>query len=143
MLNVSFICDKTSPGKGGMIGTVYRNYHRPALIITFIFPDLLPKILQTSSQGCACPSLTYACLIKHYSKEPIGAPRLNLVPTVPKLYKVAFHHVLVGIPTYKVTTTVLVLNSKESTTAYTAYTAYTTVLVDSKDHRHIVISLIQ
>ena len=45
VLNVSFICDKTSPGKGGMIGTVYRNYHRPALIITFIFPDLLPKIL--------------------------------------------------------------------------------------------------
>ena len=25
VLNVSFICDKTSPGKGGMIGTVYRN----------------------------------------------------------------------------------------------------------------------
>ena len=23
VLNVSFICDKTSPGKGGMIGTVY------------------------------------------------------------------------------------------------------------------------
>ena len=32
VLNVSFICDKTSPGKGGMIGTVYHNYHRPALI---------------------------------------------------------------------------------------------------------------
>ena len=43
VLNVSFIYDKTSPGKGGMIGTVYRNYHRPALTITFIFPDLLPK----------------------------------------------------------------------------------------------------
>ena len=52
------------------------------------------------------------------------------------------HH-LQGIPTYKVTTTVLVLNSKESTTAYTVYTAYTTVLVDSKDHGHIVIGLIQ
>ena len=39
MLNVSFICDKTSQGKGGMIGTVYRNYHHPALIITFIFPE--------------------------------------------------------------------------------------------------------
>ena len=25
VLNVSFICDKTSPGKGGIIGTVYRN----------------------------------------------------------------------------------------------------------------------
>ena len=111
---------------------MYHNYHRPALIITFIFPDLPPKILQTSSQGRACPTRTYACLIKHYSKQPIGAPRLNLVPAVPKLYKVAFHHVLVGIPTYKVTTT-----------AYTAYTAYSTVLVDSKDHRHIVIGLMQ
>ena len=68
VLNVSFICDKTSPGKGGMIGTVYRNYHRPALIITFIFPDLLPKILRTSSQGYACTTWTYAYLIKHYSK---------------------------------------------------------------------------
>ena len=68
VLNMSFICDKTSPGKGGMIGTVYHNYHRPALIITFIFPDLLPKILRTSSQGRACPTRTYACLIKHYSK---------------------------------------------------------------------------
>ena len=51
-----------------LIGTVYRNYHRPALIITFIFPDLLPKILRTSSQERACPTRTYACLIKHYSK---------------------------------------------------------------------------
>ena len=68
VLNVSFICDKTSPGKGGMIGTVYCNYHRPALIIIFVFPDLPPKILQTSSQGRACPTRTYACLAKHYSK---------------------------------------------------------------------------
>ena len=30
-----------------------------------------------------------------------------------------------------------------TTTAYTAYTAYSTVLVDSKDHRHIVIGLMQ
>ena len=103
MLNVSFICDKTSPGKGGMIGTVYHNYHRPALIITFIFPDLLLKILRTSSQGRACPTRTYACLIKHYSKQPIGTPRLNLVPATPKLYKVAFHNVLVVLvfTTYK------------------------------------------
>ena len=34
-----------------MIGTVYHNYHRPALILIFLFPDLLPKILRTSSQG--------------------------------------------------------------------------------------------
>ena len=68
VLNVSFICDKTSPGKGGMIGTMYHNYHHPALIITFIFPDLLLKILRTSSQGRACPTRTYACLVKHYSK---------------------------------------------------------------------------
>ena len=52
----------------GMIGTLYHNYHCPALIITFIFPDLLPKSLQTSSQEHACPTWTYACLIKHYSK---------------------------------------------------------------------------
>ena len=68
VLNVSFICDKTSPGKGRMIGTIYRNYHHPALIIIFVFPDLPPKILQTSSQEHACPTWTYACLSKHYSK---------------------------------------------------------------------------
>ena len=68
VLNVSFICDKTSPGKGGMIGTVYLNYHRPALIIIFVFPDLPPKILRTSSQERTCPTRTYACLAKHYSK---------------------------------------------------------------------------
>ena len=45
MLNVSFIYDKTSLGKGGMIGTMYRNYHHSALIVIFIFPGLLPKIL--------------------------------------------------------------------------------------------------
>ena len=134
MLNVSFIYDKTSPGKGGMIGTVYRNYHCSALIIIFVFPGLLPKILRPSNQERTCPTLTYACLAKHNSKWPIGTPRLNLVPTAPTLYKVASHHVLVGIPTLtvhnlqgiptsKVTDyTVLVLNSKESTTAYTEYT---------------------
>ena len=123
MLNVSFIYDKTSPGKGGMIGTVYRNYHRPALILIFIFPDLLPKTLRTSSQERTCPTQTYACLAKHYNKQPIGAPRLNLVPAAPKLYKVAFHHVLVVFqPKWFTTYKVLVLNSKESTSAYTAYT---------------------
>ena len=35
-----------------LIGTVYHNYHRPALVIIFIFPDLLLKILQTSSGEC-------------------------------------------------------------------------------------------
>ena len=99
---MSFIYDKTSPSKGGMIGTMYHNYHRPALIIIFIFPDLPPKILQTSSQERACSTRTYVCLVKHYSKRPIGIPRLNLVPTAPKLYKVAFHHVLVGIQTLTV-----------------------------------------
>ena len=59
---------KNPDSLGPLIGTVYRNYHRPALIITFIFPDLLPKILRTSSQERACPTWTYACLIKHYSK---------------------------------------------------------------------------
>ena len=46
-------------------------------------------------QERACPTRTYACLAKHYSKQPIGAPRLNLVPASPKLYKVVFHNVLV------------------------------------------------
>ena len=128
--------------QGKVIGTVYRNYHRPALITIFIFPDLLPKILWTSSQERACPTQTCACLVKHYSKWPIGISRLNLVPAAPKLYKVAFHHVLVGIPTYKVTTMVLVLNSTESTTAYTSsHSLRNLYLVDSEDHRHIVIGL--
>ena len=51
-----------------LVGTVYRNYHRPALIVIFIFPDLLPKILRTSSQKRACPTWTYVCLAKHNSK---------------------------------------------------------------------------
>ena len=45
MLNVSFIYDKTSLGKGGMIGTMYHNYHHPALIVIFIIPGLFPNIL--------------------------------------------------------------------------------------------------
>ena len=32
ILNVSFIYDKTSLGKGGMIGTLYHNYHHSVLI---------------------------------------------------------------------------------------------------------------
>ena len=68
MLNMSFIYDKTSPGKGGMIGTVYHNYHHSALIVIFVFPGLLPKILRPSSQERACPTQTYACLAKHNSK---------------------------------------------------------------------------
>ena len=33
ILNVSFIYNKTSPSKGGMIGTVYCNYHHSVLIL--------------------------------------------------------------------------------------------------------------
>ena len=51
-----------------MIGTIYHNYHRPALISIIIFPGLLPKILHPSSQERACPTRTYACLAKHNSK---------------------------------------------------------------------------
>ena len=36
-------------------------------------------------------------------------------------------HNLQGISTYKIMTTVLVLNSKESTTAYTVYTSIYTI----------------
>ena len=53
---------KLAPGKGGMIGTVYRNYHPPALIIiTFIFPDLLPKDPATLKSG-ACMSYMGLCV---------------------------------------------------------------------------------
>ena len=41
-----------------MIGTVYRNYHRSALIVIFIFPGLLPKILWPSSQEHTCLTWT-------------------------------------------------------------------------------------
>ena len=120
-----------------LIGTVYRNSSSSTNNNYLSFQIFTRRSCEPQVQERACPTRTYVCLAKHYSKQPIGAPRLNLVPASPKLYKVVFHNVLVGIPTYKV----LVLNSKESTTAYSAYTAYTTVLVDSKDHRHIVIGL--
>ena len=121
-----------------MIGTVYRNYHRTALIIIFIFPDLPLKILRTSSQERACPTWTYVCLVKHYSKWPIGTTRLNLVPAAPKLYKVAFHHVLVGIPTLMVHT------YTATTTVYSSlHSLHNLYLVDPEDHRFIVIALIQ
>ena len=120
-----------------MIGTVYRNSSSSTNNNYLSFQIFTRRSCEPQVQERTCPTRTYACLAKHYSKQPIGAPRLNLVPASPKLYKVAFYNVLVGIPTYKV----LVLNSKESTTAYSAYTAYTTVLVDSKDHRHLVIGL--
>ena len=61
VLNMSFICDKTSPGKGGMIGTVYCNYHRPALIITFIFPDLPPEDTANHKSGTRM-SFTDLCM---------------------------------------------------------------------------------
>ena len=51
-----------------LIGTVYHNYHHSALIVIFIFPGLLPKILRPSSQEHTCPTRTYACLAKHNSK---------------------------------------------------------------------------
>ena len=34
-----------------VIGTLYCNYHRPALILIFIFPDLLPKDLANIKSG--------------------------------------------------------------------------------------------
>ena len=51
-----------------LIGTMYHNYHCSTLIVIFIFPGLLPKILQSSSQEHTCPTWTYACLAKHNSK---------------------------------------------------------------------------
>ena len=51
VLNVSFICNKTSPGKGGMIGTVYRNSSSSTNNNYLSFQIFSPKILQTSSSG--------------------------------------------------------------------------------------------
>ena len=51
VLNMSFICDKTSPGKGGMIGTVYRNSSSSTNNNYLAFQIFPPKILRTSSSG--------------------------------------------------------------------------------------------
>ena len=34
---MSFIYDKTSPGKGGMIGTMYHNYHHSVLNLYLLY----------------------------------------------------------------------------------------------------------
>ena len=34
---MSFIYDKTSPGKGGMIGTVYHNYHHSVPTLSSLY----------------------------------------------------------------------------------------------------------
>ena len=34
---MSFIYDKTSPGKGGMIGTVYHSYHHSVLTLYLLY----------------------------------------------------------------------------------------------------------
>ena len=88
VLNVSFICDKTSPGKGGMIGTMYRNSSSSTNNNYLSFQIFTRRSCEPQVQERACPTRTYVCLAKHYSKQPIGAPRLNLVPASPKLYKV-------------------------------------------------------
>ena len=61
VLNMSFICNKTSPGKEGMIGTMYHNYHRPALIIIFVFSRSSPKDPANLKSG-TCMSYTDLCV---------------------------------------------------------------------------------
>ena len=61
VLNMSFICDKTSHGKGGMIGTVYRNSSSSTNNNYLSFQIFPPKILQTSSSG-ARMSYTDLCV---------------------------------------------------------------------------------
>ena len=61
VLNVSFICDKTSPGKEGMIGTVYRNSSSSTNNNYLSFQIFSPKILRTSSSG-ARMSYTDLCV---------------------------------------------------------------------------------
>ena len=85
-----------------VIGTVYCNSSSSTNNNYLPFQIFTRRSCKPQVQERACPTRTYVCLAKHYSKQPIGAPRLNLVPASPKLYKVVFHHVLVGIPTYTV-----------------------------------------
>ena len=40
---MSFIYNKTSPGKGGMIGTVYHNYHHSVLTVYLYLSRSSPK----------------------------------------------------------------------------------------------------
>ena len=68
VLNVSFIYDKTSPGKGGMIGTVYRNSSSSTNNNYLSFQIFPRRTCKPQVQGRACPTRTYACLTKHYSK---------------------------------------------------------------------------
>ena len=82
------------------------------------------------------------------------------MPAAPKLYKVASHHVLVSILTSKVSQPQGILTSKVSqpTQLQQQFLSWTPkspqqhiqhtqciqlYLVDSKDHRHIVIGLMQ
>ena len=68
VLNVSFIYDKTSPGKGGMIGTVYRNSLSSTNNYIYRSRSSPEDPYRPQVQECACPAQTYACLAKYYSK---------------------------------------------------------------------------
>ena len=48
---MSFIYDKTSPGKGGMIGTVYRNYHHSVLTVYLYLSRSSPEDPATLKLG--------------------------------------------------------------------------------------------
>ena len=61
MLNMSFIYDKTSPGKGGMIGTMYCNYHCSALINYLYLSRSSPEDPVTLKLG-ACMSYMDLCM---------------------------------------------------------------------------------
>ena len=66
--NVSFICDKTSPGKGGMIGTVYRNSSSSTNNNYLSFQIFPRRSYGPQVQERTCPTWTYVCLAQHYSK---------------------------------------------------------------------------
>ena len=62
ILNMSFIYDKTSHCKGGMIGTMYHNYNRSVLTLYLLYLSRSPpKILRSSSSGM-CMSYTDLCM---------------------------------------------------------------------------------
>ena len=68
VLNVSFICDKTSPSKGGMIGTMYCNSSSSTNNNYLSFQIFPRRSCEPQVQERTCPTRTYACLAKHYSK---------------------------------------------------------------------------
>ena len=59
VLNLSFICNKTSPGKGGMIGTMYRNSSSSTNNNYLSFQIFPQRSCKPQVQEGTCPTWTY------------------------------------------------------------------------------------